>query len=138
MKPRGNVDEDRKLRVLVGWPHARSSYPSSLVERCEAALDTPLGQLSTEQLRLLIGQEIGLEILVVKAIDLIEMDPLVHGDYYDGDLISMCLKISGAFWATHPDLWFRLNEVLESFDRKVEAVNEHRAQFMAANPYGAR
>ena len=72
VKPRGNLDEDRKLRVLIGWPHAQSPYPSSLVERCEAALDTPLGKLSTEQLRLLIGQKIGLEFLVEKAIDLIE------------------------------------------------------------------
>lgn len=53
---------------------------------------------------MLIGQSIGLRFLVPFALDLLQADPFVEGDFYEGDLLRSVLRVEPAFWAAHPEL----------------------------------
>ena len=52
-------------------------------------MTVPVRELTTENLRILIGQQIGLECLVPLALDALEQSPFESGDYYPGDLLTV-------------------------------------------------
>lgn len=116
MKPRRNLDEDRTLRVLLAWPASNQPAPTPLVERCKIALDTRLRDFSKEQIRLLIGQEIGLEYLIPKALAILTEEPMVGVTHYPGDLLSVCLRVKEDFWAVEPQLRQQLLAQVENLD----------------------
>ncbi len=61
----------------------------------------PLGALTVEDLRLLIGQHTSLTVLVPRALDSLESDPLIEGDLYPGDLLSAVLQVPADYWTGH-------------------------------------
>jgi CDI immunity proteins len=61
----------------------------------------PLGELTPEDLRLLIGQQISASVLVPYALALLAKDPLTEGDFYPGDLLSAVMKLPASYWAAH-------------------------------------
>jgi hypothetical protein len=117
VKPRRNLDERRTLRVLLAWPASELPYPTPLVERCEIALNTPLGDLDAEQIRLLIGQGFGLEYLMPKALAILERDPMIGLTFYDGDLLHACLRVRSDFWVSAPELRQRLQTIVSKLDQ---------------------
>ena len=117
MKPRRNLDEERTLRVLLAIPASKPPYPTSLVERCEIALNTPLGALSMEQIRLLIGQGFGLEYLMPKALGILDINPMIGLAHYEGDLLSACLCVNYDFCASASDLQQRLRTIVSKLDQ---------------------
>jgi hypothetical protein len=62
----------------------------------------PVAALTPEDFRLLIGQEIGVDVLVPHALALLAGDPLVEGDFYPGDLLVSVMKLPPEYWASHP------------------------------------
>ena len=89
---------------------------SSLVRRCHELRAKPLDEFLTEDLRIMIGQEIGLEVLVPMAVAVLEDEPLAEGDFFPGDLLAAVLRVAGSFWQAHPDLRRRVTEVVERVD----------------------
>lgn len=132
MRKRGNDDERRTVRVLLSLPKASAPYPTSLVERCEAALETPLGDLSLEQLRLLIGQGFGSELLVPRALEILEQDPLISVTFYEGDLLAACLRVPFEFWQASPALADRLKKVSLKVSSDEKLVLDARRVFLEA------
>ena len=55
---------------------------SHLATECHRLRKVPLADLSIENLRILIGQKIGLKFLVPIALEYLEKDPLSEGDLY--------------------------------------------------------
>ena len=64
----------------------------------------PLGEFYAEDLRLTIGQNLGLEYLVPLALEQLQEDPFAEGAYSPGDLLVSVLGANGEFWQAHPDL----------------------------------
>lgn len=80
--------------------------PSSATRLIRAAYELhrkPVAALTTEDLRLLIGQQIGVEVLLPYALDLLGKDPLVEGDMYPGDLLVAVLRLPPEYWVAHRD-----------------------------------
>ena len=69
---------------------------SSIVATCHELRKKPLDQLSAEDLRLLIGQNIGLPILLPEALKLLVRQPLTSGDLYEGDLLKAVIDCDWA------------------------------------------
>ncbi len=67
-------------------------YHSSLVENCHRLRKKPVADLTPAELRLLIGQQIGLLFLVPRALDVLEGDPLIDAYYYPGDLLASIVE----------------------------------------------
>jgi hypothetical protein len=83
---------------------------------------------SIEDLRIMIGQGIGLGYLLPFALEALERNPLTHGDFYAGDLLAQVLRIDAKFWAKHPDYRKQI-EALVQRTRLPAVLNEHVAAF---------
>lgn len=57
---------------------------------------------SIENLRLLIGQNIALDILIPKTINVLYENVLAEGDYYEGDLLKAVVGCDADYWLKHP------------------------------------
>ncbi|WHT21687.1 contact-dependent growth inhibition system immunity protein [Crossiella sp. CA-258035] len=75
---------------------------SHLITRCHQLRRVPLDRLTPADLRLLIGQHIGLPHLVPLALARLRADPLLEADFYPGDLLCAVLGAGAEFWAGHP------------------------------------
>ena len=87
---------DKKYR-----PAKEIDFPSRLVVRHNALLVKPIGEYTVEDLRLMIGQNTGLEYLIPKAIEVLEKDMFAEGDFYPGDLLEKVLGADPKFGNAH-------------------------------------
>jgi hypothetical protein len=62
----------------------------------------PLDEFNTEDLRIMIGQNIGLRYLIPLALDRLTRNTFVSGDFYRGDLLGVVLRAERAFWLQSP------------------------------------
>jgi hypothetical protein len=101
-----DVDFSKSLQELEGADWGEPTYPSRLVIECHRLRRVPLNDLTPDNLRMLIGQEIGLAYLVPRALTLLAADPLLEEDYgyYPGDLLWVVLTLPTTFWQEH-DGW---------------------------------
>ncbi|MFJ9130428.1 contact-dependent growth inhibition system immunity protein [Streptomyces sp. NPDC102340] len=95
------------------WP-APSDDDTRLVRTAHALRREPIGALDAEGLRLLISQDIGLDMLVPPAVTLLREDPLAEGDHYPGDLLGAVLEVPVDFWTRHRDLAAEVEQIAAS------------------------
>jgi len=86
------------LEELEGDNWGVPPYPSHLVAECHRLRRVQLRSLTPDNLRLLIGQNIGLQFLVPLALQHLREDPLAQGDFYPGDLLCAVLRVNPEFW----------------------------------------
>ncbi len=101
------------------WPE-QQEYTSSLIEQCHKYRKVKLQDLSVEQLRLLIGQNIGLEFLIPLAYEKLNENILASGDYYKGDLLTVVLKSDTDFWNTNPQLTKKMFKLLKESENSIQ------------------
>ena len=102
----------KSLEELDG-PWAGPPWDTDLIVRVNQLRKRPIGTLGAEDLRVLIGQEIGLPRLIPLALDVLEREPLAEGDFYPGDLLSAV--VAAEVWiADHDELWERLLRVVSA------------------------
>jgi hypothetical protein len=107
-RPRQASLRDRSLEELDAFPSADLEGDSYLISEVRRLLAVPLRQLRIEDLRLLIGQSVGLKYLVPMALDHVVDHPLAAGDFYPGDLLKNVMDVPETFWNEHPILRERL------------------------------
>ena len=71
----------------------------------------PVGELTDSEMRMAIGQQLSLPILIPIALGRLTTDPLIEGDFYEGDLLRVVLAAKSGFCAIHSDLWRRAHQV---------------------------
>jgi hypothetical protein len=76
------------LDQLEGVVWGEPTFESSLVTTCHRLRTKPIDEFSVEDLRIMIGQQIGLPHLVPLAVAALEREPLAEGNYYPGDLLA--------------------------------------------------
>ncbi len=111
-------------------------YDSYLVTTCHRLRRKPLRELSVEDLRILIGQRIGLLWLIPLAVEVLEAEPLAEGDFYPGDLLAAVLRVGPDFWVGEPEWYQRIRSVLSRIPAVPKELNEAVAAFhgSAADP----
>jgi hypothetical protein len=119
-----SFDRTKTLQELEGQDWGDPTFESALVTTCHRLHRKRLDEFNVEDLRIMIGQKIGLPFLVPIALERLAVDPLVDGDFYPGDLLAMVLQVDDAFWTAHPDLCEqirlivrRVNALLPSLDK---------------------
>jgi hypothetical protein len=83
--------------------------------------------LTVEDLRILLGQNVGVAILSPIAIDRLESDPLAEGDFYPGDLLVAALQLD---LRDLPEQARRLRAMADRLDEK--ELDDHRTGEIAA------
>ena len=103
------------------WPDP--DFNSHLVIECHRLRKLPISDLRIEDLRLLISQKIGLKHILPLAFDVLERNPLVAGDMYDGDLLFAVASVDSQFWDSNSDLNNRLVEIKDSLSILAGTIN---------------
>lgn len=124
----------------IDW-HGPGLDASPLAKRCYELIQKPLSSLTVADWRVLIAQDIGLNFLMARALEVVEKDPLLETEHYRGDLLVSLLRVSPEFFSTHPAFRSRLEKVIDSlpaaldqldfinFDTSSEALEEAITEF---------
>jgi hypothetical protein len=106
-----DFDRSKSLQQLEEADWGEPIFDSHLVTTVHQLRRKPLNEFSVEDLRIVIGQEIGLPFLVPLAVEQLEQNPLADGDLYEAALLDVVLRVSESFWESHPELSQRMSDV---------------------------
>lgn len=118
------MKHDATLDQLEGIVSPEPAFKSYLVQTIHALRRKPLAAFTVEDLRIMIGQQIGLSYLVPIALNHLERDPFVAGDFYAGDLLGVVADIPSTYWLAHPEDARRM----DSMARQAAAQLAQRAE----------
>jgi hypothetical protein len=107
-----NLDTNKSLSQLLGALTKETTDSTALVTTCLTLYEKPLKDFTVENLRVMIGKNIGLEFLIPLAIELLQENPFVEGDYYPGDLLSVVIQVEPSFWQAHQDFYCSVSEIV--------------------------
>ncbi len=111
-------DEKISIEQAEGtvWPDPPADA-TRVVKAVHALRKKPLSALRPEDLRVLLTQQVGLDLTIPRALDLLEKNPLVEGDFYAGDVLSTILRVDKDYWLTHYNSAERLRNVVRNFEQ---------------------
>jgi len=112
-----NLTLDELEGVVWGEP----TYDSHLVLTCHRLRRKPIGEFTVEELRVMIGQKIGLPYLLPLALEHLEADPFAAGDFFPGDLLKVVLDAE-AQWAAEPELACRMRDLARRALARLEQI----------------
>jgi hypothetical protein len=98
------MDETKSIEQLENDYWANIDFPTPLVEKCYKYRKIPISDLSVEQVRLLLGQKIGVKFLLDRAVKFLQEDILSEGDFFPGDLLVSVLRLDQENWKDNADL----------------------------------
>jgi hypothetical protein len=122
-------DKSATLDELEGVAWGPPTYDSYLVTTCHRLRTRPIGQFAVEDLRIMIGQGIGLPYLIPLALDVLERAPLAEGDYYPGDLLNAVLSVDASFWSREWEWAERAQSILHRLHEVPKELREAIATF---------
>lgn len=118
------MDRKKSIEELEGVSWSAPAFNSHLVTECHRLRTVPIESLSVENLRMLIGQNIALELLVPIALDHLESAPLASGAMYKGDLLFSLASVQNEFWVSNSQLNNRLVEIKIEVEEIGKTINE--------------
>lgn len=118
------LDRLDTIESLEGNAWGPPEYGSHLVTECHRLRKLPLGEFTPENLRIMIGQAFGLQHLLPLALEQLEENPWIAGDYFEGDLLLVVLKVPTDFWEDNPDMLGRLTEIVSILEDQQKMVND--------------
>ena len=110
----------KTLDQLEGVVWGEPTFDSYLVTTCHRLRTKPVDEFSVEDLRIMVGQKIGLTHLVSFAVAALERDPLAEGDHYPGDLLTS--MIGAAEWLQANPKW--LVRVIHVAERALQELGD--------------
>jgi len=131
----------KALDELECFAWAEPTFDSYLVATSHRLRKKPIDEFTVEDLRIMIGQKIGLQHLLARAVDELEREPLAQGDYYPGDLLASVIEC-GDLLRAHPELLNRILMVAEraaaELGNEDEDLRARIRMFVASSPDGTR
>ncbi|MER7694978.1 contact-dependent growth inhibition system immunity protein [Streptomyces sp. NPDC097610] len=126
------LNRDRSLEELerACWP-APSADDTRLVTTAHVLRLRPIGELTVEDMRLLIGQDIGLPYLLPLALEVLRENPMAEGDMYEGDLLSAVLTRNPSAWAELSELGRELRVIVSKLPRLPPVLQQRVERFLA-------
>jgi CDI immunity proteins len=113
------------LNEAYGWkPRSPDTAPTDLVKRARALLETPIAEFSPADIGFLLRQRIGVDLLLDRALDLLESDPLLETEYYPGDLLCAVFRISPQHFTADETLGARVAAIANKGLAAAASVNE--------------
>ncbi|MGW3513612.1 contact-dependent growth inhibition system immunity protein [Streptomyces sp. NPDC000994] len=127
------LNRDRSLEELERdrWP-APPTDTTRLVATAHALRRRPVGELTVEDMRLLIGQDIGLPYLLPLALEVLRDNPMAEGDMYEGDLLSAVLTRNPAVWTESSELDRELRVIVSELTDLPPDLQQKVERYLAA------
>ena len=98
----------------------------SLVKRHTLAVSKPVEGLESADIRLLISQhEAGGASyqVVARAIEILNENPLIDTEFFQGDLFKAVLQLPEVYWQAHPDHWQEAHALLSKLDQSKRMID---------------
>lgn len=129
------INERRSLEEIEGEPWG-TPFPSAtrLLSAVHRLRLKPICDLTAEDLRVLIGQHVGLEALLPLTLDHLARDPLLEGDYYPGDVLASVLRVPADYWTSHGEQLEALNRIITRVDQLSEVLASKIEEFRRRCP----
>lgn len=108
-------DAEATITELEGSDWGEARFGSALLRACHALRRKKLRDLTDEDLRVGIGQQVGLRYLVPLALERLQADPALQVTYFHGDLLANVLNIPAEFWESHPEWRARAGELAQQY-----------------------
>jgi CDI immunity proteins len=128
-------DNDRSLEQIEDdvWGDPPTGA-TKLMETVHRLRRRPLATLEAEDLRVLVAQQVGLDVLVPRTLAKLEEDPLLEGDYYPGDVLAAVLRVPASYWSANPAQRTTLENIIAAIDTPDSYLKADIDAFHAANP----
>jgi CDI immunity proteins len=97
-----NSDQSKSIEDLeiIAWPSP--TLTSYVAQTCFDLRRKPLRDMTDEDLRLSLEQQIGVDYLAPLAIERLKVDPLIEARIYPGDLLQSLLELPPSYWQRNP------------------------------------
>ena len=125
----------KSLEELHNEKCNKSDFNSNLASECRRLWSVPLSEFSIENLRMLIGQSIGLKFLVPVALDILAVNPLAEGDMYKGDLLASVATVPDKFWQQNTELNNQLVEIKSELEIIIGTITEELVPSLSSRVY---
>jgi hypothetical protein len=102
-----------------------------LVRRCLELRRIPIDSLTPEDLRVLLGQKIGVPALATLALALVEKDPFLEADLYPGDLTLALMEATGDGWFDAPKMRLALLAIAKDMSTADPGSGQHAVRAAA-------
>jgi len=119
---------NKTLTQLENNDWGEPEHHTSVVKCAHRLRNIPLGKLSAGDIRFLLGQEIGMNYVLPLAITLLEDNPILETDYYEGDLLCSTLRLNAKYF--NSDLSSRIEAMSEQAEKLLQLA-EHRVALEA-------
>jgi len=129
------VNLSKSLEELENEKWNKPDFDSNLAKQCHHLWSVPLSELSVDNLRMLIGQKIGLNFLVPVALDILAVNPLAKGEMYKGDLLANVAAIPDSFWKNHPELNNQIVEIKSDLEIIMGTITEELLPSLSSRVY---
>jgi hypothetical protein len=117
-------DLDKTLTELEGRDWGMPPLDGSHLQRRIGLLRyKPLKEMTVGDLRVLIGQDMGIAWLLPLTLDELEQRPFAEGDYYRGDLLCSVLRIAPELLRAQPAQLKRLRHILKRVAHEINGLN---------------
>ncbi len=113
----------KTLEFLENNFWSEPEYDSHVVRTAHKLRKIPLNDFAIEDLRIMIGQNIGLKYLIPLGLEALEENILAEGDCYEGDLLHSILKRDFNFWTKYPKHFERLTEIIQKNEFKIQELD---------------
>lgn len=122
------VRSNKSIEELENDYWEDSDFDSYVVQTCQKARKKPISKLSDEEIRLLIGQKIGLKYLIPIALSIVKENLFVEITFFEGDLLVQLLRLLYSDWKENKEelesFKIIVNENLEEMKARREKENE--------------
>ena len=103
------------------WP--APDVNSGIVERAHRLRKIPVGDLTADELRFLLVQQMGFPYTLESALGLLREDLFIEAGYYNGDLLHAILKVKQETWDVFPSFF---NELVSLIRPQIGALRAFR------------
>jgi hypothetical protein len=95
---------------------------TNLVKRCMELSKVSVGNFTVSDLRVMIGQKLGLQYLIPLAIEKLQDNIFVDSELYAGDLLESVLRIDTLFWDDNKSCWKQLNDLIKENRQEIKKM----------------
>jgi CDI immunity proteins len=110
-----SLDTTRPLEELEGISWGEPTYSSYVVVTYHRIRKKRLFDLTNEELRLGISQQMSLPYLLPIALERLSKDPFVAGDFYPGDLMASVLRVPNEALIGRPEWVVAIKRIAAEF-----------------------
>jgi hypothetical protein len=119
MKLEGNW-KNKSLENLEKNIWNEPEYSSYLTTTCHKLRKKQIKDFDVEDLRIMIGQNIGLFFLIPLGLEILKQNILAEGNFYEGDLLSSVLTSEVDYWKKEKKNWSLVCNIFNDQKEKLD------------------